>query len=228
MPDRPRSSLPGQRFRAAEADEIKAEKDLNRLRRLREQDPGTISIRRLEGSQASLDSARARVSKAQSDIQRAIEQMGGEDDADNAFLQAAESALAKAELDLSNTLVRATAPGVITDLRADVGAFAGTGAPVMTLISVHDVWVNAAFTENNLGHLAVGNEVEILFDVAPGRVYSGSCAQHRAWRERRQHVIRPVRCRPYRTIGTGCARRSGSRSSSTSISPNARELEGAI
>jgi len=160
-------------LRSAEANAVKAEKDLTRLKRLREQDPGTISVRRLESSQASLDSALARVSKAESDVQRAIEQKGGEDDEDNAILKSARSALEKAELDLSNTLVRATKAGVITDLSADVGQFAGTGSPVMTLISIHDVWVNAEFTENNLGNLVVGSEVEILFDVMPGEVYSG-------------------------------------------------------
>jgi multidrug resistance efflux pump len=160
-------------LRSAEANAIKAEKDLTRLKRLREQDPGTISVRRLESSQASLDSAVARVSKAESDVQRAIEQMGGEDEENNAILKSARSALQKAELDLSNTLVRATEAGVITDLSADVGQFAGTGSPVLTLISIHDVWVNAEFTENNLGHMIVGSEVEILFDVMPGEVYSG-------------------------------------------------------
>ncbi|TNF90371.1 MAG: HlyD family secretion protein [Gammaproteobacteria bacterium] len=160
-------------LRSAEANAIKSEKDLTRLQRLREQDPGTISVRRLESSQASLDSALARVSKAESDVQRAIEQMGGEDKETNAILKSARSALQKAELDLSNTLVRATEAGVITDLSADVGQFAGTGSPVLTLISIHDVWVNAEFTENNLGHMVVGSEVEILFDVMPGEVYSG-------------------------------------------------------
>ncbi len=161
-------------LRAAQANEVKARKDFTRLTGLREQDPGTISLRRLEGSQASLDSAVAGVAKAESDVQAAIEQMGGADDASNAILRSARAALEKAELDLSNTLVRASLPGVITDLSTDVGQFAGTGGPVMTLISLHDVWVNAEFTENNLGHLEEGSEVAVLFDVLPGEVYSGT------------------------------------------------------
>jgi multidrug resistance efflux pump len=43
----------------------------------------------------------------------------------------------------------------------------------MTLIAIHDVWISAEFTENNLGHLRQGSEVEILFDVLPGRVFDG-------------------------------------------------------
>lgn len=161
-------------LRSAEANEVKARKDLDRLTRLREQDPGTISVRRLEQSQASLDSAVARVAKAESDIQAAIEKKGGEDDADNAILKSAQAAVEKAELDLANTLVRASAAGRITDLQTDVGLYAGTGAPVLTLISVSDVWINADFTENNLGHMQEGGEVAILFDSIPGSVFSGT------------------------------------------------------
>ena len=161
-------------LRAAQANEIKAEKDLTRLQRLQSDDPGTVSMRRLEISQATLEQSRARVTAAEADIRRAIEQKGGNDDTDNAILKAAQSAVNKALLDLDNTLVRATAAGVITDLRADVGQFAGTGNPVLTLIGVNDVWVVAELTENNLGNIGAGSRVEIVFDALPGQVFDGS------------------------------------------------------
>jgi len=160
-------------LRAALANQDRAEKDYARLQRLYEEDPGTVSVRRLELSQASLDQARAQVSAAQSEIRRAIEMKGGEDDADNAILKAAISAVEKAELDVARTTVRAPSRGLITDLRAEVGQFAGTGNPVLTFISLRDMWISAEFTENNLGHLEPGTEVEILFDALPGRVFDG-------------------------------------------------------
>lgn len=160
-------------LRAALANETKAEKNLQRQERLYKEDPGAISVRVLEVSQASLDQARAEVSAAQADIRRATEQKGGDNDEDNAILKSALSAVEKAELDLANTVVEASSRGVITDLRADVGQYAGTGNPVMTLVAIHDVWINAEFTENNLGHLNAGNPVEILFDVLPGQVLHG-------------------------------------------------------
>ncbi len=158
---------------AARANERKARQDAERLERLHKEDPGTISVRRVEVSQATLEQARAQVTAAQADIQRAIEQMGGDDAADNSILKTALTAVAKAELDLANTLVKAPSRGVVTDLTADVGRYAGTGSPVLTLIVIDDVWINAEFTENNLGHVEVGTPVEILFDVLPGRVFKG-------------------------------------------------------
>jgi multidrug resistance efflux pump len=159
-------------LRAAKANALKARQDADRQERLYRQDPGTISVRRLETARSSLEQARAKVSQAEAEVQRAIEQKGG-DDEDNAKLKAALSAVEKAELDLGNTVVRASSRGVITDLRADVGQYAGTGSPVMTLVAIHDVWINAEFTENNLGHLAVGSPVEIVLDALPGKVYQG-------------------------------------------------------
>ena len=43
----------------------------------------------------------------------------------------------------------------------------------MTLITLSDVWVEADYTENNLGHMQPGTPVEIVFDSLPGRVFDG-------------------------------------------------------
>lgn len=161
-------------LRAAEAGQLKAQQDYSRLKRLREEDPGTVSERRLEISKATLEQTRAQVAAAVAGVQRAIEQKGGDsDEAGNTLLQAARSAVDKAQLDLDNTTVVAQSDGVITDLRADIGQFAGTGNPVLTLVAVQDVWIRADYTENNLGHLDTGTEVEILLDALPGQVFKG-------------------------------------------------------
>ena len=158
---------------AAQANADRAEKDYERQKRLYEDDPGTISVRRLESALAAVEAARASVIAAEANIQMVIEQKGGEDEKNNAILKTAATAVAKAELDLDNTTVVASESGIVTDLRANVGLFAGTGAPVLTIVSRNDVWISAEFTENNLGHLRADSPVEILFDVMPGKVYSG-------------------------------------------------------
>lgn len=158
---------------AAQANADKAQKNAKRLSRLHEEDPGTISKRQLEASQASLEAARAQVTAAEAGIEAAIQQMGGADEGENSILKTAMTAVDKAELDLLNTMVRASSAGTITDLRADVGNYAGTGSPVMTLVAIKDVWISADFTENNLGHIRPDTQVEILFDVIPGQVFPG-------------------------------------------------------
>jgi multidrug resistance efflux pump len=157
---------------AAEAGRDMAEKDAARQERLHAEDPGAISVRRLEIAQSSREEARSKARRAEADLVKAQEAAGDAGES-NAQLRSARAAVEKAELDLAHTRVVSPAVGTVTDLRVDVGNFAQAGAPVMTLIAVHDVWITADLTENNLGHVDVGDEVAIAFDVMPGGVFRG-------------------------------------------------------
>ena len=159
-------------LRAAEAARLQAEQDAHRQETLYAEDPGAISVRRLETAQAGREEARAKVAVAKAEVIRAQENMGG-DESNNAKLESARLAMAKAELDRKRTTVFAPARGLITDLSTDSGHFAQAGAPAMTLIAIHDVWINAELTENNLGNVKVGNQVRILLDVMPGEILKG-------------------------------------------------------
>ncbi|CAH0171391.1 multidrug resistance efflux pump [Pseudomonas frederiksbergensis] len=159
-------------LRAAQANELKARQDNERLESLYRQDRGTISVRLLEASRASREQAVSQVAAARAEVQRAREQEGGSEE-DNALLRSAATALSKAELDMANTQVRARSAGLITDLRTDVGQFAAVGTPVMTLIAIHDVWISADMTENNLGRVKPGTPVAIVLDALPGEVFEG-------------------------------------------------------
>jgi multidrug resistance efflux pump len=159
-------------LQAKKANLKKAKQDVLRLEALYKKDPGAISVRRLESSQASYAQALAKVSGGEAEVVRAIEQKGGEGE-NNAKLKSAISAVEKAELDLKHTTTYASSRGIITDLRTDAGQFANAGSPVMTFISMHDAWINAEFTENNLGHMKIGTSVELVIDSIPGEVFSG-------------------------------------------------------
>ncbi|MCP3852690.1 MAG: HlyD family secretion protein [Gammaproteobacteria bacterium] len=157
---------------ARKANQKKAKQDVVRLEGLYKKDSGAISIRRLESSQASYAQAVAKVAGAEAEVIRAIEQEGG-DGENNAKLKSATSAVNKAELDLKHTVTYALSDGVITDLGIDIGQFASAGNPLMTFISIHDIWIEAQFTENNLGHLKAGSQVELVIDSIPGQVFKG-------------------------------------------------------
>lgn len=159
-------------LRAAQADELKARQDNRRLEGLYKEDPGTVSVRLLEVSRANHTAAVSKVTAARAEVLRAQEQEGGNTDT-NAKLLSAAATLAKAELDLANTRIGARSAGLITDLRTDVGQFAAAGSPVMTLITIQDVWVSADLTENNLGHVQPGTPVAIILDALPGEVLDG-------------------------------------------------------
>jgi multidrug resistance efflux pump len=159
-------------LRAAFANEVKARQDSERLERLYAEDSGTVSLRRLEVARATHEQAVSQVAAARAEVERAREQQGG-GNAENAQLRSAAAALEKAELDLANTRIRVRSAGVITDLRTEVGQFAAAGNPVMTLIAIHDVWLNAEMTENNLGHLQPGTPVAIALDALPGEIFEG-------------------------------------------------------
>lgn len=159
-------------LRAAIANEVKARQDSERLERLYREDEGTVSLRRLEVARATHEQAQSQVAAARAEVERAREQQGG-NEAENAQLRAAAASVAKAELDLANTRIKARSGGVITDLRTEVGQFAAAGNPVMTLIAIRDVWISADMTENNLGHLEPGTPVAIALDSLPGEVFQG-------------------------------------------------------
>jgi multidrug resistance efflux pump len=159
-------------LQAAQANYVKADKDATRQESLYAEDPGTISVRRLEVAQASRVEARSREKAAEADLRKAQEAAGDVGD-NNAQLRSSRSAIEKTKLDLARTKVVAPARGLVTDLRTHVGQFAQAGAPAMALIAIHDLWIYADMTENNLGNIQPGNEVAIVLDVLPGEVLKG-------------------------------------------------------
>ncbi len=159
-------------LKVAEANRDMAVSDAVRQERLHKEDPGAISVRRLEIAQATREEAHSKVRGAEAELRAALEAAGETGDA-NSQIQGARAALEKAQLDLSNTRVVAPARGIVTDLRTDVGHFVQPGAPVMTLVAGHDLWITADMTENNLGHIDVGDEAAIVLDVLPGEELKG-------------------------------------------------------
>lgn len=157
---------------AATASMERSRLDAERMRRIREQDPGAISQRRLESAEASYAQSQGQVEKARAGLQAAIEQAGKPGD-DNAAVQQARAAVDTARLNLERSTVRAPEDGVVTGVQLDRGNFAGAGAPQMTFIATHNIWVQADFKENNLGNLDPGDKVAMVFDVLPGHVIEG-------------------------------------------------------
>jgi multidrug resistance efflux pump len=159
-------------LQAAVAGTVFAQQDATRLEQIYKEDPGALSVRRVQSAQANRLTAQSQEKKAEADLRRAQETAGASGDK-NAQLLSARAAIEKAELDLKRTEVVAPAGGSVTDLRADVGLYAQAGAPAMTLIAIHDLWISADMTENNLGNIKPGDPVAIVLDVMPGEILKG-------------------------------------------------------
>lgn len=153
----------------------RAEQSHNRVQRIYKEDPGAVSKSERDFTQSALEKARSGVSAAQAELERAKQELGREG-SNNPRVQAAIAALEQARFDLANTRVRAPTGGLVTDLRIAEGFYAQPGQPLMTFISIHDVWIEAYFRENNLGRIEAGDQVEIALDIQPGRVFAGRVA----------------------------------------------------
>lgn len=157
---------------SARANRLRAQQDSDRLRRIKKEDPGALSDRRLEMAEASLSAAKGQLLSAEANLEKARQDRGDTGE-NNARILQAQAALQQAELDLQRTTVVAPDRGLVTDVRVDRGSFASVGAPQMTFVATHNIWVQADFTENNLGNIKSGDPVEIAFDALPGRIYRG-------------------------------------------------------
>jgi multidrug resistance efflux pump len=157
---------------SARANALRAQQDFDRMRNIREEDPGAISERRLQSAEASLASAQAQVTAAEANRDKALQDLGAAGELNSRVLQA-RAALDEAQLNLERATVRAPEDGVITGLQLDKGNFAAAGAPQLTFIATHNIWLQADFTENNLGHIEPGDEAGIVFDALPGEVIRG-------------------------------------------------------
>ena len=158
---------------SARAALVRSEQDAIRLRRIKDEDPGAISDRRIEQAEASLAVTRSQLAAAEAGLERARQDLGETGDQNSRILQA-QTALSQARLDLTRTAVVAPDDGIVTDVRIERGNFAAAGTPLMTFLATDDIWIQADFTENNLGNIKRGDTVEIVFDALPGKVVSGT------------------------------------------------------
>jgi membrane fusion protein, multidrug efflux system len=86
------------------------------------------------------------------------------------------TALAKAERDLSFTVIRAPVDGVIGNRAVQTGDYVQTGQRLASLVPLDEVYVDANFKETQLAHLRPGQKVEISVDALPDQAIEGTVA----------------------------------------------------
>lgn len=118
-----------------------------------------------------LEVAEANVREAESEVERARQELGPQGQ-DNPQFREALATVEQAKLDLVHTTVVAPSDGVITNLQLIDGEFVAVGQAALTFIDTSDVWIDANFRENSLENIRAGDPVGLVLDTLPGRVYA--------------------------------------------------------
>lgn len=133
---------------------------------------GLVSQSRVDDIRTSLDQAKQNLESSQAALTKSEEELGNQGQ-DNPAVKEALSKLELAKLDLAWSTITAPSRGMAIDLKVAQGTYAKASTPIMTFISADEVWIDAFFTENNLGNIAIGDPVDIVLDAHPGRVFTG-------------------------------------------------------
>ena len=95
----------------------------------------------------------------------------------NPDVAAAKAKLDQARVDLARTVIRAPIDGVVTNRQVQIGQRVAPGNPVMTIVPVRTVYVDANFKEGQLGRVRPGQPVELTSDLYGSNVvYHGKVA----------------------------------------------------
>jgi multidrug efflux system membrane fusion protein len=154
----------------AEAQAKQAADTLNRVEPLLAQ--GYVTAEQVDQARTAKQSADAALGVARSDAQRAAAGVGSTD-ATIARLGELRAAVALAEFDLEQTVVRAPFNGTIVDLNIAMGAFAAAGRPLFTLIDTENWYVIANFRETELKGIRPGMAAEVFLMADPDRRFAG-------------------------------------------------------
>ncbi|MCL7715076.1 HlyD family secretion protein [Stenotrophomonas mori] len=121
-----------------------------------------VASAQLQQGQAALQAARQRTAILDAGVRAA-----------QAAVQLAEAAQARAELDLSHTVLRAPIDGTVGRRAVRVGAYLTPGTPVAAVVPLEQAFVVANFQETQMARMRAGQQVELTVDVFPGTPLRG-------------------------------------------------------
>lgn len=136
-----------------------AEKSYKRIKRLH--DEGVISAQKLDEVTAQRDAALATEKAAKSQYDMARNGAEQEDKAAAAALvKRAQGAVAEVESYIKETILTAPTSGEISDIFPHMGELVGTGAPIMNVAILNDMWITFNVREDLLQNLRMGSEFD--------------------------------------------------------------------
>lgn len=137
-----------------------AEKSWARVKRLA--DEGVLPAQKLDEVTAQRDAAIATEKAAKSQYDMAVNGARIEDkEAARALVNQARGAIKEASSYIKETYLLASADGEVTEIFPSVGELVGTGAPVMNVALMNDMWMTFNVREDNLKLFRMNQTVKV-------------------------------------------------------------------
>jgi membrane fusion protein (multidrug efflux system) len=126
---------------------------------------GAISAEELSHARDNVTSTRANVSAALEQLSQTVAQVDGTTIADHPQVLAAAAAVRNAALAVHRTQVTSPVGGVVAKRSVQVGQRVAAGTPLLAVVPLEDVWVDANFKEVQLARMRTGQPVEVHADM---------------------------------------------------------------
>jgi len=131
---------------------------------------GAVSVEELAHARDNVRAAEAAVASAQGGHQQTLSQIAGTDVANNPDVLAAEASLRSAAIAQSHMRIVAPVDGVIAQRTVQVGQQVAAGTPLLAVVALNNVWVDANFKEGQLQDMRIGQPVTVNADIYGGKV----------------------------------------------------------
>lgn len=135
------------------------------------------------GTEAALDDAQAAGVKAHSGVDQATANLAYENqqlvviDANvgvaKARVDSAQAALLSAKFALADTAVWAPLDGIVANRKVRVGEYVAAGTPMLSIVPIKNLWVEANYRETQIGRMKIGDPVRIDIDTYPRQPICG-------------------------------------------------------
>jgi membrane fusion protein (multidrug efflux system) len=155
-----------------EADRVRASDDLARRKSLA--GSGAVSGEEIRHAELGVTSAQAAVQVAKEQLVSGLALTEGTTVARHPNVLRAASQLQDAMLAQSRTTLYAPVSGEVAKRSAQVGQRVSPGTPVMSVVPLDQLWVDANFKESQLSHMRIGQPVTLVADLYGSKVkYDG-------------------------------------------------------
>lgn len=135
------------------------------------------------GTQAALDDAQAAEVKAHSAVDQATANLAYQNQelvvinanvgVAKARIDSAQAALLSAKFALTDTAVWAPLDGIVANRKVRVGEYVASGTPMLSIVPIQNLWVEANYRETQIGRMKIGDPVRVNIDTYPGRPICG-------------------------------------------------------